>query len=78
MSERERFWNCFEDKGVILKWNVRVELPAPSRVPRCSETPGLLSSVLSASVPVRGHRAGKVRMRVASGMFDVNFEHIIL
>jgi hypothetical protein len=61
MGERQKVWNYFEDRGVILKWNVRVELPSPSRVPRCTETSGLLS-VLSGSLPVRGRYAGKVRL----------------
>jgi hypothetical protein len=64
MTEREKVWKYFEDKGVILKWNVRVELPPPSRGPRCTETSGLFSSVLSASLPVRGRYAGKVRLLV--------------
>ena len=62
MSAREKVWKCFEDKGVILKWNVQIELPAPPRMPRCTETSGLLSPV--ASLPVRGRYAGQVRVLV--------------
>ena len=64
MSVREKVWKCFEDKGVILKWNVHIELPTPPRMPRCAETSDLLSPAVSASLPVRGRYAGKVRVLV--------------
>jgi len=64
MSGREDVWKCFENKNVILKWNVQIELPAPPRMPRCTEASSLLSSVVTASLPVRGRYAGKVRVLV--------------
>ena len=75
-------WKCFEDKDVILKWNVQIELPAPPRMPRRTETSSLLSPVVTASLPVRGRYAAKVRVLVtypaAVGIFHVSVEHIIL
>jgi hypothetical protein len=80
MSWREKVWKCFEDKDVILKWNVQTELPTPPRMPRCTERSGLLSPVVNASLPVRGRYAGKVRVLVtlpaAVGIFDVSGERL--
>ena len=82
MSRREKVWNCFEDKDVILKWNFQTELPASPTMPRCTETPIMLSPVVTASLPVTGRYTVKVRVLVtlpaAVGMFDVIVKLIIL